>query len=307
MEKEKYLELIESLGSAGSDILKRYGEQRELIDRNYQTQLESAEKARDLERREAAAASRIAQLNTDAALSAQGLGLSGESVQARLMNDMTRNSAMENAAKRYDENVRRISEGKRQDDLNAQSDLNRELTDLAKELYQIDYRERRDQREDELADRKLEAENKKLEAENSLANKKFEAENSLAEKKLELERRKTDNDISLKNYLSQKALDDLKAGYESQISDLENALAELESGTSGASTYLPDNKPDEVYRSILNSANRQAGGGWGATADDKKYRELVLKALSGVLDDPYLDENFKRTIRFYARTDGFLE
>ena len=289
MEKEKYLELLESLGGAGSEILKRYGEQSDLRESGYQAQLESAKNARDLERSEAAAAARIAQLNTDAALSAQGLGRSGESVQARLMNDMTKNSAMENASKRYDENVRRISEEKRRDDLSAQSDLSRELTDLAKELYEADYRERRDQREDELAE------------------KKFEAENALAEKKLELERRKTDNDISLKNYLSQKALDDLKAGYEKEISDLESALAELETGGAQGSTYKPDNDPDEVYRGILNSASRRAGGGWGATADDKAYRELVLKAIGDILNDPDLDENYKRTIRFYARADGFLD
>ncbi|MBQ9545237.1 MAG: hypothetical protein IJV00_08935 [Clostridia bacterium] len=156
MEKEKYLELLGSLQSAGSEILKRYGEQIAQSDRNYQAQLDSAAKERDLERSEAAAASRIAQLNTDSALSAQGLGRSGESVQARLMNDMTRNSAMENASKRYDENVRRINEQKSQDELDARNSLNGEMTGLAKDLYEADYRERRDQRDDEFEKKKFE-------------------------------------------------------------------------------------------------------------------------------------------------------
>ncbi|MBQ9545238.1 MAG: hypothetical protein IJV00_08940 [Clostridia bacterium] len=133
------------------------------------------------------------------------------------------------------------------------------------------------------------------------------AENALAEKKLELDTKKTENDIRLNNYRSQKALDDLRSNYEAEIAELENAVSELQNGEYQVpDRYIPDNKPDEAYRSILNSANRMAGGGWGATADSKAYREFVERALDEIMNDPYLDENYKRTIRFYARSDGYL-
>lgn len=302
MEKSIYSGLWKDPENAAEELMKLYEKQREQIASDSENSLGRAKELYDTERGEAASAYRVAKMNTDAALAAGGLSGSGESVQRDLMNSMIRGRAMSDAASRYSDAADSIEAGRRKADLEIQKNAADKLIGISSDAADLELRKAKDDREAQ----KLEADNAREDAELELKSRRQELDEQLARDRFEMEKKKTENDIRLKNYQSQKALDDLVASYGDEIAALEESILRLESAGTG-DIYTPDIKPSAAYKRILNQAALSSGAGWGSEGTDPDYALAVRRGVDALMDDPDLDEKYKKQVWLYAKMDGYVQ
>ena len=309
MIKDEMKKLWEGLSGGVEGIFEKYAKARAASDKQYQNQLDQAKQDYRAEQNAASAQARIGERNAQEMLSAHGLGKSGESLHAKLMNGLVRNDAMQEAADRYGDRILGLETAKESADAKSDGEMLSEMTGLSKELYALQQEEARREQEALAADRQL-----------SLKEKQQNAEQSLEEQKLKLERDKLaeesrqfdkDFDEETKKLIEEYQEDIVEL--ENSVSRYEGLLQQKEDGGSGGwgelgdqDGTMPDLPPVELYEQIL--VESRDGLDWWNNEEEylAEYRSRVQKKVKTVLENPAISENYRNALEVYARVGGFL-
>lgn len=299
MIKDKITAVLKELGDAPGAIIAAYNnrkaQKRELLEgkkeearQNYEDMTNSI-----------SASSKLQELNSKSDLASKGLSRSGESVQAKLLNDMSTKSALSNANTQYRSEVKKLEDEHTQDQLNAEEELREELSRANDRILKA----AEDEREAELERERLELEKNNSEEKNRIERDKLELQKELKDKELELEREKLDVDKSSEAKRLKKIIEQ----YEDDIAALEDSISiyEGKEALDYDTVYKPDSSAMELYGRILDES-KEGVDLWGET-DSDSYEKKVREKLEKVLSDSSLDDEYKAAIRLYARIGGFLD
>ena len=299
MIKDKITAVLKELGDAPGAIIAAYNnrkaQRRELLEgkkeearQNYEDMTNSI-----------SASSKLQELNSKSDLASKGLSRSGESVQAKLLNDMSTKSALSNANTQYRSEVKKLEDEHTQDQLNAEEELREELSRANDRILKA----AEDEREAELERERLELEKNNSEEKNRIERDKLELQKELKDKELELEREKLDVDKSTEAKRLKKIIEQ----YEDDIAALEDSISiyEGKEALDYDTVYKPDSSAMELYGRILDES-KEGVDLWGEP-DSDAYEKKVREKLEKVLSDSSLDDEYKAAIRLYARIGGFLD
>ncbi len=298
MLKDEMKKLWEGLSGGMDGIYEKYSQARSARDQQYQNQLDQAKKDYQAQQNAASAQARISAKNAQNTLSAHGLSNSGESLQAQLMNDLVRNDAMNQAADRYGRTVRDLQAEKQSADAQSEGAMLSEMTGLGKDLYALKLEEAKQEQEARASERELD-----------LKEKQYASDHSMEEQKLKLEQDRLAEDRRQFDKEYDEEMKKIIREYQDAIVELENSISRYEAKEAMKEDEgtVPDISALDMYEQIL--ADSKDGLPWWDDSDEQleeDYRAKVSDNVKKIINDPAIDEDFRKSLEMYARVGGYL-
>lgn len=318
MKKEEMERLWGELAGGVDGIYQRYAKAKSLREQEYQAQKQQAKAEYEKEQNRLNGAAKIRQLNTNATLHGQGLGNSGESLHAQLMNDYTHSMASAQAAESYGDSTKELALAKSKADAQSEAEMAKEMADLSKSLYNLGLEEKKLDQQEAQSLRELEQREKESLRETQLKEsqqdkelaweqRQWEEKNALAKEELEEDKRQFDKE-------QERLAQEEREAYEEEIRKLQEQLKQEGEDDGGGVTEekggtVPDKSAQSLYKEILYAAQTQnaALAGTNQSEYHAKVKEFVTAKLKKLIADEDLDGDYRKSLAIYGMLGGYLD